>query len=131
MSYRIECIPNVSTADPAILERIAAAIEATEGVTLHFVDAGKSANRTVFTYLGPASQVFKATEALFAIALSEDELLINLDAAIHKVVIYDLYGSKVLESRQKKIDVMGLSKGLYLVKISSTAGMVTKKMIKS
>ena len=74
MSYRIECIPNVSTADPAILERIAAAIEATEGVTLHFVDPGKSANRTVFTYLGPASQVLKATESLFAIALSEIDM---------------------------------------------------------
>ena len=74
MSYRIECIPNVSTADPAILERIAAAIQATEGVTLHFVDPGKSANRTVFTYLGPVSQVLKATEALFAIALSEIDM---------------------------------------------------------
>ena len=74
MSYRIECIPNVSTADPAILQRIATAIEATEGVTLHFVDPGKSANRTVFTYLGPASQVIKATEALFAIALSEIDM---------------------------------------------------------
>lgn len=74
MSYRIECIPNVSTADPVILERIAAAIEATEGVTLHFVDAGKSANRTVFTYLGPVNQVLKATEALFAIALSEIDM---------------------------------------------------------
>ena len=74
MSYQIECIPNVSTADPAILERIATAIEATEGVTLHFVDPGKSANRTVFTYLGPASQVLKATEALFAIALSEIDM---------------------------------------------------------
>ena len=74
MSYRIECIPNVSTADPAILERIAAAIEATEGVTLHFVDTGKSANRTVFTYLGPVNQVLKATEALFAIALSEIDM---------------------------------------------------------
>ena len=74
MSYRIECIPNVSTADPAILERIAAAIQATEGVTLHFVDAGKSANRTVFTYLGPVNQVLKATEALFAIALSEIDM---------------------------------------------------------
>ena len=61
----------------------------------------------------------------------QDELLINLDAAIHKVVIYDLYGSKILESRQKKIDVIGLSKGLYLVKISSTTGVVTIKMIKS
>ena len=74
MSYRIECIPNVSTADPAILERIAAAIEATEGVSLHFVDPGKSANRTVFTYLGPVNQVLKATEALFAIALSEIDM---------------------------------------------------------
>ena len=74
MSYRIECIPNVSTADPAILERIAAAIQATEGVTLHFVDPGKSANRTVFTYLGPVNQVLKATEALFAIALSEIDM---------------------------------------------------------
>ncbi len=74
MSYRIECIPNVSTADPAILERIAAAIQATEGVTLHFVDPGHSANRTVFTYLGPVSQVLKATEALFAIALSEIDM---------------------------------------------------------
>lgn len=74
MSYRIECIPNVSTADPAILERIAAAIEGTEGVTLHFVDPGKSANRTVFTYLGPVSQVLKATEALFTIALSEIDM---------------------------------------------------------
>ena len=61
MSYRIECIPNVSTADPAILDRIVAGVEATDGVTLHFVDPGKSANRTVFTYLGPVDQVLKAT----------------------------------------------------------------------
>ena len=74
MSYRIECIPNVSTADPAVVERIAAAIQATDGVTLHFVDPGKSANRTVFTYLGPVSQILKATEALFAIALSEIDM---------------------------------------------------------
>ena len=74
MSYRIECIPNVSTADPVILERIAAAIEATEGVTLHFVDPGKSTNRTVFTYLGSADQVLKATDALFTIALSEIDM---------------------------------------------------------
>ena len=73
-NYLIECIPNVSTADPVILERIAAAIKATEGVTLHFVDSGKSANRTVFTYLGPVNQVLKATEALFAIALSEIDM---------------------------------------------------------
>ena len=74
MSYRIECIPNVSTADPAILDRIVAGVEATDGVILHFVDPGKSANRTVFTYLGPVDQVLKATETLFAIALSEIDM---------------------------------------------------------
>ena len=56
------------------MERILRLIEATEGVTLHFVDPGKSANRTVFTYLGPVNQVLKATEALFAIALSEIDM---------------------------------------------------------
>ena len=74
MSYRIECIPNVSTADPVLLDRIAAAITATEGVTLHFVDPGKSANRTVFTYVGVVDQILKATEALFAIALREIDM---------------------------------------------------------
>ena len=74
MSYRIECIPNVSTADPVLLDRIAAVIEATDNVTLHFVDSGKSANRTVFTYLGRVDQVLKATEALFAIALGEIDM---------------------------------------------------------
>ena len=74
MSYRIECIPSVSTADPAILERIAAALEATDGVILHFIDSGISANRTVFTYLGHVDQVLKATRALFAIALSEIDM---------------------------------------------------------
>jgi len=74
MSYRIECIPNVSTADPAVLDRIAAAVEATEGVVLHFVDPGKSTNRTVFTYLGPVDQVLKATEALFDVALAQIDM---------------------------------------------------------
>ena len=80
MSYRIECIPNVSTADPAILERITAAVEATDSVTLHFVDSGKSANRTVFTYLGPVDQVLKATRALFDVAIA------HIDMREHKGV---------------------------------------------
>ena len=88
MSYRIECIPNVSTADPAILERIAAAIEATEGLTLHFVDPGKSANRTVFTYLGPVNQVLKATDALFTIALSEIDMCQHTMACTREWVLW-------------------------------------------
>ncbi|MDG1684764.1 MAG: T9SS type A sorting domain-containing protein [Flavobacteriaceae bacterium] len=62
----------------------------------------------------------------------QNQLFIKItNGEIHQVVIYDLYGRKVLESSERKIDVLGLTKGLYLVKISSTHGVVTKKMIKS
>ena len=57
-TYRIECIPNVSTADPDTLNKISAAIRSIPEVDLRFVDTGLSANRTVFTYIGPAHAVF-------------------------------------------------------------------------
>ena len=69
-NYRIECIPNVSTADPDVLNKICAAIHAVPEVDLRFVDPGLSANRTVFTYIGPAEAVFKATERLIEMALA-------------------------------------------------------------
>ena len=68
-NYRIECIPNVSTADPDVLNKICAAIHAVPEVDLRFVDPGLSANRTVFTYIGPAEAVFEATERLIEMAL--------------------------------------------------------------
>ena len=68
-NYRIECIPNISTADPEILERIAEGISSIAEVTLHFVDPGGSANRTVFTYTGPAHAVFQASERMIELAL--------------------------------------------------------------
>ena len=68
-NYRIECIPNISTADPDILERIAVGISSIAEVKLHFVDPGGSANRTVFTYTGPAHAVFQASERMIELAL--------------------------------------------------------------
>jgi len=68
-NYRIECIPNISTADPEILERIAEGISSIAEVKLHFVDPGGSANRTVFTYTGPAHAVFQASERMIELAL--------------------------------------------------------------
>ena len=68
-TYRIECIPNVSTADPDTLNKISAAIRSIPEVDLRFVDTGLSANRTVFTYIGPAHAVFEATERLIEMAL--------------------------------------------------------------
>lgn len=69
-NYRIECIPNVSTADPDVLDKICAAIHAVPEVDLRFVDPGLSANRTVFTYIGPAHAVFEATEKMIETALA-------------------------------------------------------------
>ena len=69
-TYRIECIPNVSTADPDTLNKISAAIRSIPEVDLRFVDTGLSANRTVFTYIGPAHAVFKATEKMIDTALA-------------------------------------------------------------
>ena len=68
-NYRIECIPNVSTADRDVLNKICAAIHAVPEVDLRFVDPGLSANRTVFTYIGPAKAVFEATKRLIEMAL--------------------------------------------------------------
>ena len=68
-NYQIECIPNVSSADPKLVARITKAIQAVPEVDLRFVDPGQSANRTVFTYLGPVQAVFQATEQLIRIAL--------------------------------------------------------------
>ena len=69
-TYRIECIPNVSTADPDTLNKISAAIRSIPEVDLRFVDTGFSANRTVFTYIGPAHAVFEATEKMIDTALA-------------------------------------------------------------
>ena len=69
-TYRIECIPNVSTADPDTLNKSSAAIRSIPEVDLRFVDTGLSANRTVFTYIGPAHAVFEATEKMIDTALA-------------------------------------------------------------
>jgi glutamate formiminotransferase len=75
--YLIECIPNVSTADPALLERMSAVIEAIDEVDLRFVDPGESAHRTVFTYLGPAHRVFEATFRLFELAKASIDMRVH------------------------------------------------------
>ena len=73
-NYRIECIPNVSTSDPEVLNKISAAVCSIPEIDFRFVDAGLSANRTVFTYLGPANAVFKATEKLIETALANIDM---------------------------------------------------------
>lgn len=57
----IECVPNFSEGrDPAVIEAIAAAIRAVEGVNLLNVDPGKATNRTVYTFVGAPEAVCEA-----------------------------------------------------------------------
>ncbi|MEJ6791803.1 MAG: endonuclease [Lacinutrix sp.] len=58
-------------------------------------------------------------------------ILSNKDLAVE---VFDILGKKVkvqdITSTQKKLNISGLSKGVYLVKINSEKGITTKKLIK-
>jgi glutamate formiminotransferase/formiminotetrahydrofolate cyclodeaminase len=57
----VECVPNFSEGrDPAVLDAIADAIRAVDGVTLLDVDPGAATNRTVFTFVGAPAAVEEA-----------------------------------------------------------------------
>ncbi len=66
----IECIPNVSEGRrPEVIERLAAAIRSVSGVRLLDYSSDASHNRSVFTYIGDADSVKRATLALFEAAV--------------------------------------------------------------
>lgn len=98
-----------------------------------YLHISNSQNDTLFLYDKESLSVTGFSPILLSFPNPvQNQLFIKItNGEIHQVVIYDLYGRKVLESSERKIDVLGLTKGLYLVKISSTHGVVTKKMIKS
>lgn len=54
------------------------------------------------------------------------------NSPLYSTLIYDVNGRKVLEEKQGKatLDISSLVKGVYLVKLSSDNGNVTKKLIK-
>lgn len=57
----VECVPNFSEGrDQRVIQAIAGAIEAVEGVRLLDVDPGEATNRTVVTFVGPPSSVVDA-----------------------------------------------------------------------
>ncbi len=63
----VECVPNFSEGrDDALLARITAVVQATEGVTLLDVDPGKATNRTVVTFVGTPKAVLQAAYAAIA-----------------------------------------------------------------
>jgi len=61
MQRLLECVPNFSEGrDKYIIDQIAAAIAACEGVELLDVDPGKATNRTVMTFAGAPENVVEA-----------------------------------------------------------------------
>lgn len=71
----IECIPNVSEGRRAeVIERLAAAIRSVSGVRLLDYSSDASHNRSVFTYIGDADAVKRATLALFEAAIPAIDL---------------------------------------------------------
>lgn len=55
---------------------------------------------------------------------------IKHDSDIKSINIYNSLGQHVLQSKQASIDVSHLSKGMYFLKIRTTGGTETKKIIK-
>eukprot|EP00605_Chrysophyceae_sp_TOSAG23-4_P002060 GSChrysophyteH1.ASY1.ANO1.2281.1 assembled CDS len=62
MDTLVECVPNFSTCDPVVVEKISAALLAS-GVSLLDVDPGTSTNRTVVTFVGTRTAVIPAALA--------------------------------------------------------------------
>ncbi|HUG06025.1 MAG TPA: glutamate formimidoyltransferase [Candidatus Limnocylindria bacterium] len=71
----VECVPNVSEGRQSdVVDRLAAAIRAVEGVRLLDRTSDVDHNRTVFTFAGPAAPVEAAAHALVKAAIREIDL---------------------------------------------------------
>lgn len=67
--FLVECIPNVSTSNPEVIQALEHSITSIFGCRLLNVDTGVSANRTVFTFTAPMSRVFGVAERFIEKAL--------------------------------------------------------------
>lgn len=73
MKQLIECVPNISEGnDLAKIQEIANVVKSVKGVQLLNIDAGKAANRTVFTFVGEPENV---VEAAFLLIKKTTELI--------------------------------------------------------
>ena len=75
MARLIECVPNVSEGRRGdVIDRLADAIRATEGVRLLDRTSDVDHNRSVFTYAGEPDAVLRATHALIDMAYREVDM---------------------------------------------------------
>lgn len=74
MAQIIECVPNISSADPALVAEAAAVIRSTPGVTLLDTSSDQNHNRSVITFVGDAAGAEEAVVKLAKFAAEHIDL---------------------------------------------------------
>lgn len=74
MAQIIECVPNISSADPALVAEAAAVVRNTPGVTLLDTSSDQSHNRSVITFVGDAAGAEEAAVKLAKFAAEHIDL---------------------------------------------------------
>lgn len=74
MAQIIECVPNISSADPALIAEAASVIRSTPGVTLLDTSSDQSHNRSVITFVGDAAGAEEAAVKLAKFAVEHIDL---------------------------------------------------------
>lgn len=74
MAQIIECVPNISSADPALVAEAASVIRSTPGVTLLDTSSDQSHNRSVITFVGDAAGAEEAAVKLAKFAAEHIDL---------------------------------------------------------
>lgn len=71
----LECVPNISEGcDTKFIEQAASVISAVPGVKLLNIDSGKTANRTVFTFVGFPESVMQAAFNLYEFVIQHIDM---------------------------------------------------------
>lgn len=74
MAKIVECVPNISSADSAVIEEIAGVVRSTPGVTLLNTSSDLSHNRSVITFVGSPAGAEEAAVSLAKIAARRIDL---------------------------------------------------------
>jgi len=61
---------------------------------------------------------------------ANSEIVVETTYQIKKLTVFDINGRKLTMSTQSSLNVNSLSKGIYLLKVETTEGVLTKKFIK-
>ena len=56
--------------------------------------------------------------------------VLNIETTLpHEAILYDLLGQQVLASKDNKLEINGLNKGVYFVKVTTEKGSVVQKIV--